>query len=133
MDASQSERAQAFRALHERPGAFVIPNPWDVGTARILASTNSPTASTGPAPSSRASSNASRPSKTLRGKTGAGLCIAAELAAESPDWAPWELPPKPWYTRWHLMQLDERKACWAEVRANRPKSMPEYRRWLFNC
>jgi 2-methylisocitrate lyase-like PEP mutase family enzyme len=23
--------------LHERPGAFVIPNPWDVGTARILA------------------------------------------------------------------------------------------------
>jgi 2-methylisocitrate lyase-like PEP mutase family enzyme len=34
---SQSERAQAFRALHEQPGAFVIPNPWDVGTARILA------------------------------------------------------------------------------------------------
>lgn len=26
-----------FRALHERAGAFVIPNPWDVGTARILA------------------------------------------------------------------------------------------------
>lgn len=25
-----------FRALHERPGAFIIPNPWDVGTARIL-------------------------------------------------------------------------------------------------
>ena len=28
---------QTFRALHERPGAFVIPNPWDVGSARILA------------------------------------------------------------------------------------------------
>ena len=27
-----------FRALHDGPGAFVIPNPWDVGTARILAS-----------------------------------------------------------------------------------------------
>jgi 2-methylisocitrate lyase-like PEP mutase family enzyme len=27
-----------FRALHERPGAFIIPNPWDVGSARILAS-----------------------------------------------------------------------------------------------
>ncbi len=27
-----------FRALHEQPGAFVIPNPWDVGTARLLAS-----------------------------------------------------------------------------------------------
>lgn len=26
-----------FRALHEQAGAFVIPNPWDVGTARILA------------------------------------------------------------------------------------------------
>ena len=30
-------RVAAFRALHEAPGAFVIPNPWDVGTARILA------------------------------------------------------------------------------------------------
>ena len=27
----------AFRALHAEPGAFIIPNPWDVGTARILA------------------------------------------------------------------------------------------------
>lgn len=26
-----------FRALHERPGAFVIPNPWDIGSARMLA------------------------------------------------------------------------------------------------
>jgi 2-methylisocitrate lyase-like PEP mutase family enzyme len=28
---------EVFRALHERPGTFVIPNPWDAGTARILA------------------------------------------------------------------------------------------------
>lgn len=34
---SQSEKAKAFRALHERSGAFIIPNPWDPGTARILA------------------------------------------------------------------------------------------------
>ncbi len=33
-----AEKAAAFRALHERPGAFVIPNPWDAGTARLLAS-----------------------------------------------------------------------------------------------
>jgi len=33
-----SEKAAAFRALHERPGAFMIPNPWDAGTARLLAS-----------------------------------------------------------------------------------------------
>jgi 2-methylisocitrate lyase-like PEP mutase family enzyme len=34
---TQAERGAAFRALHERPGAFVIPNPWDAGTARLLA------------------------------------------------------------------------------------------------
>ncbi len=34
---SQAEKAIAFRALHERPGAFIIPNPWDAGTAKLLA------------------------------------------------------------------------------------------------
>ncbi len=38
MRASQAEKAERFRALHARPGAFVIPNPWDAGSARILAS-----------------------------------------------------------------------------------------------
>lgn len=33
-----AERAAAFRVLHERPGAFIIPNPWDAGTAKLLAS-----------------------------------------------------------------------------------------------
>ena len=33
----QAEKAATFRALHERAGAFVIPNPWDAGTARLLA------------------------------------------------------------------------------------------------
>ena len=37
MRASQAEKAQRFQALHARPGAFVIPNPWDAGSARILA------------------------------------------------------------------------------------------------
>jgi 2-methylisocitrate lyase-like PEP mutase family enzyme len=37
MAASQSEKATRFRALHQSPGAFVIPNPWDAGSARILA------------------------------------------------------------------------------------------------
>jgi 2-methylisocitrate lyase-like PEP mutase family enzyme len=35
---SPLEKAVAFRALHDRPGAFVLPNPWDAGTARLLAS-----------------------------------------------------------------------------------------------
>src|SRR5579864_9521425 len=34
---SQLEKAKLFRALHERPGAFIIPNPWDAGTAKLLA------------------------------------------------------------------------------------------------
>lgn len=33
---SQTERGRNFRALHQRAEAFVIPNPWDVGTARLL-------------------------------------------------------------------------------------------------
>lgn len=35
---SQAEKAARFIALHDRPGAFIIPNPWDAGTARLLAS-----------------------------------------------------------------------------------------------
>jgi len=34
---TQAEKGSAFRALHERESAFIIPNPWDVGTARLLA------------------------------------------------------------------------------------------------
>jgi 2-methylisocitrate lyase-like PEP mutase family enzyme len=37
MSATQNEKAAHFRALHDGPGAFVIPNPWDVGSARLLA------------------------------------------------------------------------------------------------
>lgn len=37
MPTSQAEKGERFRALHARPGAFVIPNPWDAGTARMLA------------------------------------------------------------------------------------------------
>ena len=33
----KQERASRFHALHERAGAFVIPNPWDAGSARVLA------------------------------------------------------------------------------------------------
>jgi 2-methylisocitrate lyase-like PEP mutase family enzyme len=49
MSATQNEKAKKFRALHKLPmmagatieaagpGAFIIPNPWDAGSARILA------------------------------------------------------------------------------------------------
>ena len=36
MSMSQSEKAARFHALHDGPDVFVIPNPWDIGSARIL-------------------------------------------------------------------------------------------------
>jgi 2-methylisocitrate lyase-like PEP mutase family enzyme len=37
MRVTQKEKAARFRSLHDIPGIFVIPNPWDIGSARILA------------------------------------------------------------------------------------------------
>ena len=37
MPASQAEKAEHFRMVHQRAGAFVMPNPWDAGSARMLA------------------------------------------------------------------------------------------------
>jgi len=34
---TQSEKAKRFRELHQRSSAFIIPNPWDIGSARLLA------------------------------------------------------------------------------------------------
>src|SRR4051812_42102716 len=34
---NQRDKAERFRKLHEGPRAFVIPNPWDGGSARLLA------------------------------------------------------------------------------------------------
>jgi len=35
---TQAENGRIFRELHRRDSAFIIPNPWDVGTARLLQS-----------------------------------------------------------------------------------------------
>src|SRR5262245_31497352 len=37
MTMSQTDKATRFCALHRGPGAFVVPNPWDAGSARVLA------------------------------------------------------------------------------------------------
>jgi 2-methylisocitrate lyase-like PEP mutase family enzyme len=34
---TQIEKGRIFRALHERDHAFIIPNPWDVGSSKLLA------------------------------------------------------------------------------------------------
>ncbi len=36
MTATQFDKANRFKALHQGPGAFVIANPWDAGSARLL-------------------------------------------------------------------------------------------------
>lgn len=46
MASSQIDKATRFRALHQGPGAFVIPNPWDAGSARILAGLGFPALAT---------------------------------------------------------------------------------------
>jgi 2-methylisocitrate lyase-like PEP mutase family enzyme len=38
---SQQQKAQTFRALHEA-GVFLIPNPWDAGSAKVLAALGFP-------------------------------------------------------------------------------------------
>ena len=84
MSVSQAEKARKFRALHEAPGAFVIANPWDAGSARMLAgqffnkfealvskpdepaaavATNTATAAAAPATASAATSAMLRPRK----------------------------------------------------------------------
>ena len=35
---TQLERARQFQVLHQRPGIFVMPNPWDAGSAKLFAS-----------------------------------------------------------------------------------------------
>src|SRR5829696_3260011 len=34
---TQADKGRTFRALHERTRTFIIPNPWDAGSARLLA------------------------------------------------------------------------------------------------
>ena len=33
---SQAQKAQAFKALHEKDEVFIVANPWDAGSARLL-------------------------------------------------------------------------------------------------
>ena len=46
MPMTQKQKAEAFAKLHTAPGAFIIPNPWDVGTARMLTTLGFPALAT---------------------------------------------------------------------------------------
>lgn len=69
MSVTQNEKASRFRALHDGPGAFVIPNPWDVASARILAGLGF-----------QALATSSAASATVIGRTDGGLSRDEALA-----------------------------------------------------
>ena len=46
MPPTQAQKYETFRRLHDGPGVFVIPNPWDAGTARILTALGFPALAT---------------------------------------------------------------------------------------
>jgi 2-methylisocitrate lyase-like PEP mutase family enzyme len=46
MTTTQSDKAARLKALHQAPGAFLIPNPWDAGSARVLAALGFPALAT---------------------------------------------------------------------------------------
>ncbi len=54
MTVTQQEKAARFRDLHKGPGVFIIPNPWDVGSARLLAALGFPALATSSAASAAA-------------------------------------------------------------------------------
>jgi 2-methylisocitrate lyase-like PEP mutase family enzyme len=51
VNVTQAEKGARFRALHDGPGVFVIPNPWDVGSALVLAGLGFPALATSSAAS----------------------------------------------------------------------------------
>jgi 2-methylisocitrate lyase-like PEP mutase family enzyme len=69
MSLTQQEKATRFRELHEGPGAFVIPNPWDIASARMLAGFGF-----------RALATSSAASATALGKRDGGLTREEALA-----------------------------------------------------
>ena len=46
MTVTQNDKAARFRALHQGPRAFVIANPWDAGSTRVLAALGFPALAT---------------------------------------------------------------------------------------
>jgi len=51
MSPTQTEKGERFLALHQGPGTFVIANPWDIGSAKILEGVGFPALATSSAAS----------------------------------------------------------------------------------
>src|SRR5689334_793381 len=46
MNTAQQDKATRFRALHEKPGVFIVPNVWDACSARLMADLGFPALAT---------------------------------------------------------------------------------------
>ncbi len=73
----QAEKGRVFRGLHERQKLFVIPNPWDAGSAKILASMGFEALTTAPA---------LEPRSNWGGRMARGWCRATRRSPMRPWW-----------------------------------------------
>jgi 2-methylisocitrate lyase-like PEP mutase family enzyme len=78
---TQVEKGHAFRALHEREGAFIIPNPWDAGTAKLLAKLGFEALAT---TSAGYAFSAGQPDNTIGRLEAIGHCASIVSATELP-------------------------------------------------
>ena len=78
MEQTQHDKAAAFKALHEGE-PFIIPNPWDAGSAKALAASGS-RRSRPPAPGSRSRSGAATAEDARRG----GRAVAGPRPGDEP-------------------------------------------------
>ncbi|MFI9319339.1 isocitrate lyase/phosphoenolpyruvate mutase family protein [Kitasatospora aureofaciens] len=79
--ADQYHRARVFRELHERSTAFVIPNPWDAGSAKLLAGLGFPALAT---TSGGLAFSLGRPDGDNRVSRTEALANAADIVAATP-------------------------------------------------
>ncbi|HJD81974.1 isocitrate lyase/phosphoenolpyruvate mutase family protein [Kitasatospora aureofaciens] len=79
--ADQYHRARVFRELHERSTAFVIPNPWDAGSAKLLAGLGFPALAT---TSAGLAFSLGRPDGDNRVSRTEALANAADIVAATP-------------------------------------------------
>jgi 2-methylisocitrate lyase-like PEP mutase family enzyme len=78
---TQAEKGSAFRALHQRDHAFIIPNPWDIGTARLLAQMGFDALAT---TSAGHAFSAGRPDNTMSCEEAMAHCAALAAATDLP-------------------------------------------------
>jgi Phosphoenolpyruvate phosphomutase len=91
MSVTQAEKAACFRDLHDAAGTFVIPNPWDVGSARLLAGLGFPALATSSA-AAKVSTPSSRPlGPRIRSRTTSSCLVLALPATTRKVYLPFPL------------------------------------------